>query len=134
MKQGERIASLETAVKTLSEKQAKDLDTQEKYRKDVHDRLVATHGMINMHILKDQEAHEDIALKINTLNHSNETTTKAFEQFESFIDEAKKTFKIMNDFMLLHAAKNNWKKDLIASVIKLVGFAATVIGIIKYLE
>ena len=134
MKQGERIASLETAIKNLSEKQAKDLDTQEGYRKDVHDRFVATHGMINLHILKDQEAHEDMALKINTLNHSNETVTKAFVQFESFIEEARKTFQTMNDFMLLHAAKSDWKKDLIASVIKLVGFAATVIGIIKYLD
>ena len=134
MKQGERIASLETAVKTLSEKQAKDFDTQEGYRKDVHDRFVLTHNMVNMHILKDQEAHEDMALKIHTLNHSNDTVTKAFEQFESFIEEARKTFKTMNDFMLLHAAKSDWKKDLISGTVKLVGFAATVIGIIKYLE
>jgi hypothetical protein len=134
VKQGERIASLETALKTLAEKQSKDFDVQEGYRNAVHDRFVLTHGMINVHILKDQEAHEDMALKIHKLNHSNETVTKAFEQFESFIVEARNTFKTMNDFMLLHAAKSDWKKDLISGTIKLVGFAATVIGIIKYLE
>ena len=129
----DKIVEVSTKVEKLEDTIREEGRKHENYRKDNHDRMNDIHTRLSLKDHRDSEKFTSIDLEVSSLKQTYLHQDEALKEFKDFIMEAKKAFKTMNDYMLTQTTRNGFTKQLILSVVKLAGFAGTMIGIIKYL-
>lgn len=134
MEHTERTTRLETKVEALEKSTLQEHDAHFSYKESVHKKLTNVHNRLNVKDLNDASEIKRLEMGQRDLNHTFEHQDEALKEFKEFIKEAKTMFTTMNDFMVKQSAKDSLKSQLAVGVVKLAGFTATIIGIIKYLD
>lgn len=130
----ERLAKVEEKVDSAHKRIGDIEKNHETYRRDVHARNTIIGNLINKEAETRAEKLAEINLKMNSLDHTNQHINEAIFEFKEALSEVRGVVQSFKEFIIKHNAKNNVWNQLFVGVIKLAGFTATIIGIIKYLE